>query len=88
MTKDRIRLERAFEIYLRLKGFDRATRQTRLQKYGDLMAMGKGSQTVDIHLDDHYFVAHRDESGYYITRDEFRVILQGLQPGAEASRQS
>jgi len=83
MARDRIRLARALEIYLRLKGFDRATRQTRLQKHYELMALGKASLTADIHLDDHYFVAHRDESGYYVTRDEFRVILQGLRPGTE-----
>jgi len=78
MAKDKIRLERALEIYLRLKGFYRATRQARLRQFFDLMGMNKDSPTADIHLSDHYFVAFRDESGYYVTRDEFRVILQGL----------
>ena len=81
MAKEKTRLERAFEIYLRLKGFTRATRQPRLRQYRDLMAMGKDSLTLDIHLDDHYFVAHRDEYGYYVNRDEFRVILKGLRSG-------
>jgi len=78
MARDKIRLQRAFEIYLRLAGFDRATRDARLRRFSDMMAMGRDSPTIDIHLDDHYFVACRDESDCYVTRDEFRVILQGL----------
>ena len=83
MDRDRVRLERALEIYLRLAGFDRAARQARFQEYCDLLGMSSDSLTADIHLSDYYFVAHRDESGYYVTRDQLRVLLQGLRPGTE-----
>jgi hypothetical protein len=78
MDRDRVRLERALEIYLRLAGFDRAARQARLREYCDLLGMRSNSLTADIHLSDCYFVAYRDGSGLYLTRDQFRIILQGL----------
>src|SRR5215469_5951585 len=50
MDRDRVRLERALEIYLRLAGFDRAARQARFQEYCDLLGMSSDSLTADIHL--------------------------------------
>jgi len=78
MEGDRIRLEWAFEIYLRLSGHDRLSRKNRLKTYGELMALNRDRTTADIHIHDYYFVAHRDERGFYVERDQFRAILKEL----------
>ena len=85
MAGDRIRLERAFEIYLRLSGLDRVTRKARLEDYCELLALNGDAATADIHLRDYYFVASRDERGLYVERDEFRAILKELRSRPQAS---